>query len=621
MSNTVYKYYLNGYQYTPKNTGDITINYERVQENGSYQYVKNIGNSVVYDNKNGAYDYINSFGECQKISLTIIEFCKDGEFTIFDGLFTKRDCSFKPDLKLIDTKPKEDSLYKCLTDSYDRDYNFLEAPSIVSTTYLTDVSQYDYEADTQTTPFLSPLPFFGEPLYFNNTVAPFQPLSPLFGFRVFARETKTTYCQGGVPQAPAQGTGEAWQILFDNCAPKGLTTWFRKASTMLPPSDVIGVGFNITGCTGFGCTPLPPALITGLEVWVLMEEFEVTAPAGALSIWIDEHSINVTPVELNNGRPLTEVINLGLNKFCSDLDLQSNFLFDDINPVTGNSPSSTEGIQVHAITDIKYPTATEEASREDVNLRDVFSGYIEGKLNCFWAIDEGTQRLIIEHYNDLNNQQVIDLTAIEGGKYTALKNNFEYENSDIPKAESFPSLDFSIDFTGVDINYDFSGTSGTIINSCATGKKSYTTDKFYSEVSSIILNPTDYPIDGVVMITPDSLAPPNSTDAVGVPIGNRSEDGVITGDYDANMPQGMSNLHAKFWPYRRPFNSGEMNFIPQVFSKLKPVKKLQSIAIPLECFFLFFPRSSFIGNNFNNGQLIGATFSPASGFITLQIEY
>jgi rhodanese-related sulfurtransferase len=616
MSNSVYKYYLNGHQYTPKNTGDITINYERVQENGSYQYVKNIGNSVVYDNKNGAYDYINSFGECQKINLTIIEFCIDGEFTIFDGLFTKRDCSFQPDLKLIDTKPQEDSLYKCLTDSYDRDYNFLEAPTIVSSTYLTDVSQYDYQVDTNTFNFLSPLPFFGEPLY----VSP-PPISPVFGFRLFARETKTTYCQGGQPQAPAQGTGEAWQILFDNCAPKGLTTWFRKASTMLPPTAVGFIDFDITGCTGAGCTPLPPALITGFEIWVLMEEFELTAPAGSLSIWIDEHSIPVTPVELNNGRPLTEVINLGLNKFCSDLDLQSNFLFDDINPVTGNSPSSTEGIQVHAITDVKYPDATEEASREDINLSDIFSGYLEGRLNCFWAIDEGTQRLIVEHYNDLNNQQVIDLTAIEGGKYIQLRNNFEYDNSDIPKAENFPSLDFGIDYTGVDISYDFSGTNGTIINSCATGKKSYITDKYYSEVSSIIVNPTDYPIDGVVMITPDSLAPPNSTDAAGIPIGNRSEDGAITGDYDANMPQGMANLHSKFWAYRRPFNSGSMNFIPQVFSKVKPVKKLQSIAIPLECFFLFFPRSSFIGNNFTNGQLIGASFSPASGFITLQIEY
>ncbi len=621
MSNTVYKYYLNGYQYTPKNTGDITINYERVQENGSYQYVKNIGNTVVYDNKNGAYDYINSFGECQKINLTIIEFCKDGEFTIFNGFFTKRDCSFNPDLKLIDAKPKQDSLYKCLTDSYDRDYNFLESPSIVSSTYLTDVSQYEYAAGGTLGNFLAPLPFFGEPLYYNSPIPPNPPISPVFGFRLFARETKTTYCQGGIPQAPAQGTGEAWEILFDNCAPKGLTTWFRKASTMLPPTAVLSIDFNLTGCTGLGCSPLPPALVTGFEVWIEMERFETTAPVGAVSIWIDENTIPVTTIELNNGRPLTEVINLGLNKFCSDLDLQSNFLFDDINPVTGNSPSSTEGIQVHAITDIKNPTATEEASREDINLRDIFSGYIEGKLNCFWAIDEGTQRLIIEHYNDLNNQQVIDLTAIEGGKYTQLKNKFEYDNTDIPKAESFPSLDFAIDFTGVDINYDFSGTNGTIINSCATGKKSYTTDKFYSEVSSIILNPTDYPIDGVVMITPDSLAPPNSTDAAGVQIGNRSEDGVITGDYDANMPQGMANLHSKFWPYRRPFDSGSMNFIPQVFSKLKPIKKLQSIVIPLESFFLFFPRSSFIGNNFDNGQLIGASFSPASGFITLQIEY
>ena len=32
MSNSVYKYYLNGHQYTPKNTGDITINVTKCKQ-------------------------------------------------------------------------------------------------------------------------------------------------------------------------------------------------------------------------------------------------------------------------------------------------------------------------------------------------------------------------------------------------------------------------------------------------------------------------------------------------------------------------------------------------------------------------------------------------------------
>ena len=229
-------------------------------------------------------------------------------------------------------------------------------------------------------------------------------------------------------------------------------------------------------------------------------------------------------------------------------------------------------------------------------------------MNCFWRVDEGTKRLIIEHYNDLNNQGITDLTAIQNGKFTNLKNQYEYDNSDTPKAEEFPSLDSSIDFTGVDIVYN---------NDCAEGVKSYNTSKFYAEIESIINDPDDYPNEGIVTITPDSLSPIGTID----PSGARSELGAITYDYRPNMPQAMANLQDKFFKFYRPFPEGEMNFINTAFSKLKPVKKLQQIQIPLCCFFFFAPYSKFIGNNFTEGQLQSASFNPATGFMTLNIMY
>ena len=127
----------------------------------------------------------------------------------------------------------------------------------------------------------------------------------------------------------------------------------------------------------------------------------------------------------------------------------------------------------------------------------------------------------------------------------------------------------------------------------------------------IIQNPDEYPNDGIVIITPDSLQP----DSI------RAENGAITGEYYPNAPQGMANLHKKFWPYYRPFPNGELNFIEQSFSKNKPVKKLQTIQIPLCCFRFFNPRAAFIGNNFTNGQLQSASFNPSTGFIELTIQY
>jgi hypothetical protein len=366
-------------------------------------------------------------------------------------------------------------------------------------------------------------------------------------------------------------------------------------------------------CNTPNCTPPDPTtepLVIAFRpdaVWVKIAS--VTYAAGNVDYYLDWDTVKTTgDIDINNGRPLVDVINYGLNKNCNELDLQSNFLTNIVNPITGQTPSITEGIQIHSISDVKDPNATEPATRELITIKSILNDYISSKLNCFWRVDEGTKRLIIEHYKDIFSQNSTDLTAIDGGKWLQLKNKFEYDNTDIPKAESFPSLDSSVDFTGVNIEFN---------NDCAEGVKTYNTDKFYSEVESIINDPADYPADGVVMITPDSLAPIGNVQ----PSGERSQVGAITNEYRPNAPQGMANLHANFWPYWRPFKEGKINFIDQEFINFKPVKQLESITVPICCFFFFDPYSKFIGNNFNNGQLKNASFNPKTGFITLQISY
>jgi len=580
---TIYKYYLNGTEYQPSNTGGFTLDINLVQESGSYQYVKELNGSINFNS--AAYDYILLNSECQKITLEIKEFCGEGTFVIWYGYFTIRDCKFMPDKKQVEVSPSQDSFYKCLTDNYDRKFNALEATNIVTTDYSLDYGLYEYKVLTkEETPFFPPYVTCGG-------------ISPFFLFGIFVRELKTTYCQGGEPQPPAGGN---WEILFNKCESRNLVTWYRK-----PPQFEDGItascliNFVDTVCVGVGCSPAPPVAAGN---WYLMDVFTASIAINTIGFWIDLDTIPKTVEILDNGRPLVDVINLGLNKFCPELDLQSNFLTQTINPVTGINPSSTEGIQLHSISDVKDPAATEPATVENITLKELLDSYINSKLNCFWRVDEGTKRLIIEHYNDLNNQGVMDLTAIQNGKFTNLKNQYEYDNSDIPKAEEFPSLDSSIDYTGVDIVYE---------NDCAEGVKSYNTSKFYSELESIIQDPDEYPQDGAVMVTPFSSEP----DAP------RAQDGTITGDYSPNMPQAMANLQARFWKFYRPFPEGEMNFVGTPFSKLKPIRKLQEIQIPLCCFFFFAPYSRFIGNNFTEGQLQSASFNPATGFITLNIMY
>ena len=179
---------------------------------------------------------------------------------------------------------------------------------------------------------------------------------------------------------------------------------------------------------------------------------------------------------------------------------------------------------------------------------------------------------------------------------------YRYDNSEIPRSEEFPSADSSIDFTGVPIEYD---------NSIAKGVKTYNVDSFYSEVESIITDPDTYPSSGYVMITKDSL---RAQDPL-------SEVGAITGDYSPNMPQSASVLHKKFFPYRRPFASGLMNFTNTAFEENKPVKVLEPIEKTLCSLYFFDPYGRFIGKGFNNGFLYTSNFNLSTKVITLNIQY
>ena len=449
----MFKYYIDNKEFKPLNTGDFTLDWQLVTDAGAYHYVKSLNGSVSFGEQ--AYSLISKYGDCQKILFRIDETCGQNTFTIYDGFFTNRSAKWNPDLKILELEISPDTLYDCLTRNYDKTFNFLQTPNIVSTPY-NDLPQYEFIVRGNPA-FTTPpdLPFFG------SFISDVGGLNPYFAAGAYGREVVTTYCQGGQLQKPE---GAGWEVLVDGCEAKGVTTWYRKPAIFtntLPNS-----AFGQTACSGAGCIPPDPPVTSG-EDWILIDSFGNTT--GSIYFWIDKNAISEPDTELNNGRPLVDVINYGLNvSGCEALDIQSIFLNAETNPVTGNNPSSTQGIQLHAISDIKDPDATEPATREDTTIKAILESYISGKLNCFWYIDEGTNRLIIEHYKDLFNQGQIDITAFQ-----KFKNSFEYDNTDIPTAEEFETFDDSIDFTGVPILYN---------NPCADGVKTFPNDGFFSEV-------------------------------------------------------------------------------------------------------------------------------------------
>lgn len=577
----MFNFYLNNQEYKPINIGELSLDIKLVTDSGAYYYEYTLNGSPTYEK--AAYEFIKKHSDGQKIELLITERTETGTYEVYKGKFTNRATIDDEDKRIIQCEISTDSLYRRLVDNYDKTYNMLLTPNVVSAEYQS-TGQYEYLV-RQVLTFVTPPdePYYGTYIQSGTGGSP----SLLFSF--YVREKKTTYSTGGKATKPK---GDRWQLYIDQTESKGVSTWVRKPdvfiSPLLPDSS-----FTDTFAVPPAIPATPPT--TGAnEDWYEIGEFK--NPSNHFKFWIDFNVLRQDEQSLNNGRSLVDVINFGLNQDVPELDVQSQFLTQDINPVNGETPSTTKDIQIHAISDIKDPSATEAATREDIRLRDILEGYIYGKLNCYWRVDERTKRLIIENYKDIFSQGVIDVTEDQKIR------KYSYDNSDIPRSEEFPSEDSTIDFTGVPIEYD---------NEVAKGVKTYNVDKFYSEVESIIENPESYPSDGYVMITKDSLI-------VDDPL---SEDGIITESYAPNMPQSTATLHHKFFTYYRPFSSGLLNFTNTSFSQNRPVKKLVEIDKHLCSLYFFDPYSKFIGKSFTEGILKTASYSFSTKRITLNIQY
>jgi hypothetical protein len=585
-----YKYYIQGQEFIPTNRGDYTHDYNLEEEAGFYQFVYSLSGAVAF----GAdvLSFINKHSDCQKLTFVINERTDAGEFTLFNGYFTNRDCEFSPDDKTIEITPRQDTAYECLKKNVDVKFNFLRLGDEVSVVY-DPTPRYEFVVLPAASANIY-LPFYG--LAIENSSG--NALINLFA--TFCRETITTYCRGGELQKPA-GTG--WELLVDECAVKNTATWWRTPPIFVAPTSLSSSDFGPTPYF----PPAPPVPPASPKNWILMDT--LVQGGSGFAFWADYDAIRESSQTITNGRGLVNVVNYGLNDVgCPEMDFQSDFLTDLLNPVTGNSPSSTEGIGMFAISDVKSPTADIKATRELVSLKDIFEGYLYGKLNCLLRVDNPSKRLICEHVSQFIGATTYDITTAQG-----LNRKYNFDNSDIPRSEEFPSLDESIDFTGVDIRYN---------NDCAQDIKAFTTDKFYSEVEFIFSNPDEYPNDGVVMITPQSLAPSDNPEGDG----DRSEDGYITGDYRANAPQAMANLHNKFGKFWRPFPRGRMNLENTEFSLNKPVKVLKdTISVPLcnlgGSFYKFDPYAFFKGKDFNKGYLQSASYNESTKEVELNINY
>lgn len=585
----MFTFYLNEQKYNPINIGQLSIDINLVTEAGACYYSYELQGNPMFDKQ--AYEFITSHSDGQKITLRLEESTDSGNYNILVGSFTNRDCTDYEDARQIQCEIKQESLYKKLVDNFDKTFNFLETPEFASASYE-NLQDYEYLVIPIATSTASPgatLPFYEDRVQASGFT------SPYIFYTLYVKETKVTYSIGGNPTPPI---GDRWQLVIDNTEGKNLATWSRKPPIFISPllSQLAFGGSNAI----YPATPAPPPVSGLQEDWLLMDTLFVAGVGGQpdlnISFWINQNLLLQGEQEFINGRTLQNVINHGLNKDVPELDLQSRFLNEDMNPVNGESPSTTKDIQLHSISDIKSPDADIKARVEETTLRTLLEDCVSGTYNCYWRPDERTKRLIIESRKDVFSLNTIDVSAAQ------LTRTYKYDNSNIPRSEEFPSSDSSVDFTGVPIEYD---------NEVAEGVTTYNTDAFYTEIDSILDDPDSYPKDGIVLICKDSLSSRQPL----------SERGKITGDYAPNMPMSTGTLHEKFFPYYRPFGSGLMNFKNTVFDVNRPIKVLDEFSYKPCNLYFFDPYSRFKGKGFNEGTLQNANYSLLTKTMTLNIKH
>ena len=140
----MFKYYIDNREFQPLNTGGFTLEWDLVTDAGAYHYVKSLNGTVSFGEQ--VYSLISKYRDCQKILFRIDETCGQNTFTIYDGFFTNRSAKWNPDLKILELEISPDTLYDCLTRNYDKTFNFLQTPNIVSTDFI-QAPQYQFIVD------------------------------------------------------------------------------------------------------------------------------------------------------------------------------------------------------------------------------------------------------------------------------------------------------------------------------------------------------------------------------------------------------------------------------------------------------------------------------------------
>lgn len=274
-----------------------------------------------------------------------------------------------------------------------------------------------------------------------------------------------------------------------------------------------------------------------------------------------------------SGRKVTDIIQYFLNQSGCGLTLQSDFLTNWVNPVTGLL-GKMNYLAISPCKDIKAAGVTTDLQLIlKMSLKDLMDE-LKTRLNLFWYIDTNTNKFVVEHkmyfdkgYTYGNSTQVTkDITGIINsftGKQEIIKTNkYTYAVDKIYNRERFVDSVFAnADFFDRVIKYNIESDQN---------EKEYR-GNFITDLAGIIEYPSRFGDEQAVLLSLQYNATLNMHEPI-------NEPGYRTGDMVLNGHLCLSNMIPKYWNYGRMFLTGNVDGDQTTF--LSVIKKiLQTLSV------------------------------------------
>lgn len=562
----------------PLGESDFTLEYER-ENDEKIDYKRSLSGKIKFvgDAFKRLIQMETSVYRCDEQTLSIYKICEGVEKEIFVGKISLNEGEFNLDRCEIVLKFIEDNSDKCYNDEKSTKINLFQ---FIYNRITAKTASYSGVIEVKNcnlnTPNQAPDPYYwcgsGDPNDGNWTLTRTSANSP-DGMHNFVNNTwKREIIEINCSETPEPD----WVLVEDNCGTTGKKK-FAKSVTLI-------------NCSSYGSSP------DDNGSYSYNYSCDVLGYDGGLTV-------------IDNGLHFTEVMKELLKAVCPNLTLKSDFF--QINPenvsgtnyVTGKA-SRVNNIIIFQKSDVKRPTATNNASKLEITLEDMLE-VLKIMFNVKWRIEGNVFKL--EHVSYFSKNIGIDVTANELKKYFVGKRVYSYENSKIPQKEVFKFKEQQ----GTDWQMEI------IYQGCVSdNKKNEVTNIIDDAMTDIVFAMNNPEPDnkfvednGFVLVSTRKINDEYYINSESSPNGSR-----------LNNTFAWVQLVRDYHYYERPMKTGKVNGTLTEFITTIPTKKGDRFAIPFNPCSVFNP-DDFIKTSLGNGILNSGKYRFKDSMMELELIY